>query len=267
MLSPNPLPTKEELADRLWWRRNCARLSWFNANVMPYAWDEKFHDFGMIHQLMCDHLDPTINPSTKKYMSAFRGSHKSTQLLGFICWFFCWNLAKKNTNALVYNTATKDNAFNMSGDVKHSLLQNERLQWIFPELPATEQAYDTMTQKRIEHRHVRVDFTSLETTLVSRHYPVWLNDDLENDENAKTDYMREDLKRRWRYQKAVLTKIKSRGIGLEIEVGTPYHTNGLTWQIRRSPIYSKLEIPCYKNRDKEQGVTFPEPLHGRGFRR
>lgn len=251
-------PTKEQLGDRSWWRRQSMSLGWFNANVMPFAWDEKFQDFGMIHQAMCDHLDPSVNPNSKIFMSAFRGSHKSTQLLGYIVWFFCWNLAKKSTNALVYNTATKDNTYNMSADVKHSLLYNETLHWVFPELPTEEGKYDDMTKPRIQHRHVKLDFTSLETTLVSRHYPVWLNDDLENDENAKSEYMREELKRRWRYQKAILTKIKSRGVGIEIEVGTPYHTYGLTWQIRNMPKYSVLEIPCYIDRDKRKGVTFPE---------
>jgi hypothetical protein len=115
-----------------------------------------------------------------------------------------------------------------------------------------------MTKPRIQHKRVKLDFTSLETTLVSRHYPIWLNDDLENDENCKTEYMREELKRKWRYQKAILTKIRSRGVGLEIEVGTPYSINGLTWTIRNLPRYSKLEIPCYRDGDKSKGVWYPE---------
>ncbi len=250
--------TSKDLTDPNWWRYKSRSLAWFNANVMPHGWTDKFHDFGLMHHQICDHLDPTVNTNTKKYLSAFRGSHKTTQLHGFMVWFFCWNLAKKVSNSLVYNTATKDNAFNMQADIKQSLLHNDVLQWMFPELPKNEMAYDAMTQKRIEHRNVRLDFTSLETTLVSRHYPVWINDDLENDENCRTDFQREELKRKWRYQKAILTRIRKRGVGLEIEVGTPYNMNGLTWMIRNMPKYSKLEIPCYINSDKKQGVTFPE---------
>lgn len=257
MLHPSQLTTTD-LGDRNWWRWKATSLAWFNANIMPHGWDEKFHDFGMIQREMCEHLDPSLNINPQIYLSAFRGSHKSTQLHGLICHFLAWNLAKKKSNSLVYNTATKDNAFNMSADVKHSLLHNEVLQWVFPELPREENAFDDMTQKRIQHRQVKLDFASLETTMVSRHYPVWLNDDLENDENAKTEYMREELKKKWKYQKAVLTKIKSRGIGLEYEIGTPYSVNGLTWMIRNLGRYAKLEIPCYINRDPKQGVTFPE---------
>ena len=257
MLPQNQI-TKNDLGDPEWWRMKSRNLSWFNANVMPFAWDDKFHDFGFMHQMICDHLDPAVNPNPQKYLSAFRGSHKTTQLMGFIVHFFCWNLTKRQTNALVYNTATKENTYNMQGDVKHSLLHNQILQWIFPDLPREESKYDSMTKPRIEHQHVKVDFTSLETTMVSRHYPVWLNDDLENDENARTEYMREELKKKWKYQKAILTRIKSRGIGMEIEVGTPYSVNGLTWMIRNLPRYSKLEIPCFKNRDRAQGVMFPE---------
>lgn len=266
MSGPSPQVSKAELSDPNWWRVNGLRsLSWFNANIMPFAWDDKFQDFGYMHQLICDHLDPTINPNPQKYLSAFRGSHKTTQLLGFICHFFVTNLVRKQSNALVYNTATKDNTFNMSADVKHSLLHNEVIQWAYPEVPNDEKFYDDMTKPRIQHKHVKIDFTSLETTLVSRHYPIWINDDLENDENAKSEYMREDLKRKWKYQKAILTKIKSRGVGLEIEVGTPYSINGLTWMIRNLPRYSKLEIPCYRNRDKSQGVWFPELYSAEDF--
>ena len=265
MSSPSEI-SKDKLSDPNWWRRNGLRsLSWFNANIMPHGWSDKFQDFGYMHRLICDHLDPNINPSSQIYLSAFRGSHKTTQLLGFICWFFVQNLVRKTSNALVYNTATKDNTYNMSADVRHSLLQNDVLHWAYPEVPTEEKAFDDMTKPRIQHKQVKLDFTSLETTLVSRHYPVWINDDLENDENAKTEYMREDLKRKWKYQKAILTKIKSRGIGLEIEVGTPYSINGLTWMIRNLPRYSKLEIPCYRNRDRAQGVWFPELYSAEDF--
>lgn len=251
--------SKANLSDRNWWRLNGLRsLAWFNANVMPFGWDDKFQDFGYMHQKICDHLDPSINPNPQIYLSAFRGSHKTTQLFGFICWFFIRNLVQHRSNSLVYNTATKENTFNMQADVKHALLNNEVIHWAYPEVPAAENAFDDMTKPRIQHRHVRLDFTSLETTLVSRHYPVWINDDLENDENCKTEYMREALKAKWKYQKAILTKIRSRGVGLEIEVGTPYSINGLTWMIRNLPRYSKLEIPCYIDGDKAKGVSFPE---------
>lgn len=258
MLNPSEI-SKNKLGDPNWWRINGLQsLAWFNANIMPFAWDDKFNDFGYMHQLICDHLDPHVNPNPQIYLSAFRGSHKTTQLLGYICWFFVQNLVRNQSNALVYNTATKDNTYNMQADVKHALLHNDVLHWAYPEIPAEENKYDDMTKPRIQHKRVKVDFTSLETTLVSRHFPIWLNDDLENDENSRTEYMREELKKKWKYQKAILTKIRSRGIGVEIEVGTPYSINGLTWMIRNLPRYSKLEIPCYKNRDKSAGVFFPE---------
>ena len=258
MLSPSQI-SKDNLGDRNWWRLNGLRsLSWFNANIMPFAWDDKFQDFGHMHQVICDHLDPAINRNPQIYLSAFRGSHKTTQLLGFICWFLVRNLVRKSSNALVYNTATKENTFNMQADVRHSLLYNPVIHWAYPEVPDEEKKFDDMTKPRIQHKQVKLDFTSLETTLVSRHYPVWINDDLENDENCRTEYMREALKTKWKYQKAILTKIKSRGVGLEIEVGTPYSVNGLTWMIRNLPRYSKVEIPCYIGGEKRNGVWFPE---------
>lgn len=229
--------------------------------MMPMAWGEKFHDFGLIHHRMCEHLDPGVNKKTQIYLSAFRGSNKSTQLLGMLCWFFAWGIVRKQTLEIVYNTATKDNAFNMEDDVRHSLLENEHLHWVFPEMPTREEEFSVMTQRRIAMGGVRIDFSSLDTTQVSRHYKIFVNDDWENDTNASTEYMREELKKKWRYQKAILTKIKKKQVGLEYEVGTPYHVNGLCWMIRNMPTYSRLEIPCYVERDKLKGVTYPE-LYG-----
>jgi hypothetical protein len=246
------------IRDRAWWRNKARDLAFFNCFIMPYAWDDKFHDFGKIHYRMCHHIDPQWQSNPQIYLSAHRGSGKTTQLLGYECWWFTWSVVGKRSDSMIYNTATKENAWNMSGDVRHSLLENELLHWVFPELPTRETHYDSLTKNRVQVRHVRLDFSSLETTMVSRHYPNWLNDDLENDINAKTEYTREELKKTWRYQKAILTKIKSKGVGREIEVGTPYHHNGLTWTIRNMPRYSKLEIPCYINRDKSQGVWYDE---------
>lgn len=243
---------------RDWWRERAQDLTFFNSQIMPHAWDDKFHDFGVIHSMMCQHLDPFYQKNQQIYLSAHRGSGKTTQLLGFECWWLTWGIVKKMADSMIYNTATKENCWNMSADVKHTFLQNDFLHWVFPEIPSRENEWDDMTKNRIKCRHMKLDFASLETTLVSRHYPNWLNDDLENDQNARSDYSRLELIRTWKYQKAILTKIKKRAIGREIEVGTPYHVNGLTWKIRNMPYYSRVEIPCYKNRDKNQGVWYDE---------
>lgn len=252
LLSPN------NLKDRDAWRKACTDLYFFATFVGREAFQDKFNDFGKMHMRMCDYLDIRKNPNLRKYMSVFRGGYKTTVLLAYFVWFFVWNLVQKKSNAIIYNTATKENAWNFQADLKHFLLENDLLQWIFPELPHAEKDYKSMTKNRIEQNRVRIDLGSLETTLVSRHFSQWVNDDLENDENSKTEYMRDDLIRKWKYQKAILTKVKSRNIGMEIEVGTPYHVQGLTWKIRNSPAFDKLEIPCFIDRDRNKGVTFPE---------
>ncbi|MCK7475642.1 MAG: hypothetical protein MZV49_24170 [Rhodopseudomonas palustris] len=100
----------------------------------------------------------------------------------------------------------------------------------------------------------RSHFSSYETTLVSRHYPKWINDDLENDENSQTETGRAAVINKWRLQKAILFRIKKRKMGLEIESGTPYHISGLNWKIRQMKSYSKLIIPSEVNGKP----TFPE---------
>jgi len=235
--------------------QNCTDLFYFGYVILSEAWQDKFRDSGTMHKAICKFL---MSDSRKKFLSAFRGSLKTTWLMAFIIYLFCWHLQRKMTTSIVYNTATKENAWNLQADIKHTLLENPHLHWIFKSLPKSENAYHVMTKNRIEHGHVRIDFTSLDTTLVSRHYPIWLNDDLENDDNINTEYQRDELRRKWRYQKAVLTKVKKTGLGLEVDTGTPFHFQGLIWHIKHLETYDKLEIPCWVTQGGKKVVTFPE---------
>ena len=250
--TPNDLKSRDD------WRTACQDLFFFETNVCVEAFDDKFRDMGQIHMKMCDFLDVRKYPSRSKYLSAFRGSFKTTVLLGYCAWFMCLNLARGKSNSITYNTAIKDNAWNFQGDLKQLLLENALLQWIYPELPRQEKDYSSMTKNRIDHKRVRVDFTSTDTTQASKHTLSMLNDDLENEKNYQTETQRTDLINSFKYQQSVLTKVHSKGIGLDIFVGTPYHVQGLTWKIRNDKTYDHLEIPCYIDRKKEKGVTFPE---------
>lgn len=234
------------------WRQNARDPKFFIEVICSEAWPDKFQNFGRIQEEMIDFLFD--KSSNRKLLSAFRLSFKTTVLLGFFAYLFTWALAEDAYDAIIYNTYTKENAANFQADLKHTLLENELLQWVFPELPKTENDYKTMTKSRIQHGHMKVDFASVETTLVSRHYPKWVNDDLENDKNSRTSYMRAELKKTWQYQKAILMKIKKLDMGLEIETGTPYHPQGLFFDLMKKDSFSKYIMP-YKQFGK---LTFPE---------
>jgi len=225
--------------------------------VCAHGFDDKFRDMGNIHMRMCDFLDLRRSPSRSKYLSAFRGSFKTTVLLGYFAWFFLINLARGKSNSITYNTAIKENAWNFQNDVRFLLCENDLLKWIFPELPE-EKHFDGMTKNRIDHKRVRLDFTSTDTTQASKHTNNMVNDDLENEKNYQTEGQRNDLINAFMYQQSVLMKVKSKGLGLDIFVGTPYHLQGLTWRVRNDATYDHLEIPCYVDRDMSKGVTFPE---------
>lgn len=228
-------------------------LYFFATALCSQAWPDKYHDFGHIQKLMCDFLQD--NKYRRKFLSAFRLSFKTTVLVAFVCWLFCLYLSRGKPTSIIYNTYTKDNAYNFSSDVKQTLLENDYLQWVYPELPRSEKAYKKMTQSRIQHGHVRIDFASVEQSLVTRHYPIFLNDDLENNKNIEFETGRNSLLRDWRYQKAILTKISKKKLGLEVDVGTPYHHEGLIWMIRNHPGYKKLLIPYRRTNGK---LSFPE---------
>jgi phage terminase large subunit-like protein len=207
---------------------------------------------------MCDFLNVRVTPSRKKLLSVFRLSFKTTVLQGFFGYEFVWSLVDQYPTAIVYNTATKENSSNFQESIKHDLTQNEFLRWIFPELPKSEGQFKTMTKQKIQHGHTRLEFASLDTVQVGRHAPTMVNDDLENDENAFSDTLREELKRKWKFQKAILTKIKSKGLGLEIDIGTPYHFQGLVWKLMNMPTYDKMIVPCWYEREGKRILTMPE---------
>lgn len=243
------------------WRHEARNLWFFESVILAEGWKMQYHNFGQIQRDMCDHLQDEDH--LQKYLSAYRGSFKTTCLEGFFDWTFCWALAENRADGIIYNTATKPNAQIFQSRVKHDLLDNPLLKWIFPELPKLEKQYDKMTMDRIQYREVVMDFASTESILVSRHFPKWCNDDLENDKNTETETAREKLKRDWQYQKAITTKIPGKALALEIETGTPYHFDGLIWDIKSNPRYNALEIPCWTEEKDEKGqvtrkLTFPE---------
>ena len=234
-------------SDQKHWRKKAENLYWFCHVVLAEVYPDKFQDFGPLQRRICDFLDLRKTPSRRKFLSAFRGSAKTTCLLGFFVWNFCWHVARGKATSMIYNTATKENCWNFNNDVRYCLLwsENKLLHYIFPELPRREEEYLSFTKNKVRLGHVNIDFASLEETLVSRHHPIWVNDDLENDKNTKYRTSRQSLVDSWKFQKAILTKSRKKGIGLEIDTGTPFHYDGLVWRIRNLNTYDNLEIPCY----------------------
>lgn len=247
-------PQTRKLSDRLERIKTNSRQLWyFCVVVLADAYPDKFHDWGKIQKEMCDFLqDPT---SDQKFLSAFRLSFKTTCLLGYMVWDFCWSIEDGKPSSLIYVTATKENVHLISDDFRHILLNCPLLHEIFPWLPKEKGGFDKFTKDGVELRHVKTHFSSYETTLVSRHYPKWINDDLENDENSLTDTSRAAIINKWRLQKAILFKVRKKRMGLEIESGTPYHYQGLNWKIRQMKSYSKLIIP---SETPDGQPTFPE---------
>lgn len=232
---------------------------WFFTHLLKSAWEEKFHDLGRLHYHLCRYLDPTVNPSQRKFISIFRGSYKTTILLAYCLYLFCWALVKGESISIVYNTATRENAEGFMDDFRQTLLRCHVLQWIF-RLPQTPQGYDKWTKWKVHYKGARFQVSSLETRQVSRHFKVYINDDLVNDDNAFSDIERENVLRKWRLQKSILTKYKKRKIGMEIDVGTPFHHSDLIAHIIKNvKNYDKFIMP-YKLRldDGSEILTFPE---------
>jgi hypothetical protein len=254
------------------WRKKCTRLYYLCVAVLSRSFEDKFRNFGVLQRHMCAFLEKPKDVSPQKFISVFRGSFKTTVLVGFMVWIFCWSLALGTPVAICYNTATKENAEAVSLDFQDIILNNKLLHWIFPELPAKESGYRKFSTWKIEFHHVKLHFTSLDTTKPSRHYDIIINDDLVNDKNSDSDVMRQSVIRSWRYQKSILTRYIKFGIGHEIDVGTLYHHKDLIAFIMGLPRYDKFIVP-FKLGDmlvfqcNGDILTFPEMFTWEDFKR
>ena len=225
------------------WRGWGALLWFFVSVILKSAWEEKFHDLGILHRHLCEYLDPNINPSRRKFIAVFRGSYKTTVLLGLCVYLFCWAVLRGESISINYNTATKDNAETFMDDFRHTLLNCKMLHWIF-KIPSDAGQYAKFTNKIVKFKYARFTVSSLETRQVSRHHTVYINDDLVNDDNAFSQTERENVIRKWKLQKSIVTKYKKRNIGLEIDVGTPFHHADLvSYIIKNIKSYDKFILP------------------------
>ncbi|MCK4828757.1 hypothetical protein KA005_74185, partial [bacterium] len=93
-----------------WWREQAKDLYFFSREILSTGGIEKFLDWGVIHKHLCNFLMVSKRPSLRKLISAFRGSYKTTVLLGYVTWLFVWHIVSKKPISICYNTATKDNA-------------------------------------------------------------------------------------------------------------------------------------------------------------
>lgn len=276
------LETKAIRSDRLpeshsreWWRAKSRRLFFLCTVVLASSWDEKFKNFGILQRMLCDFLDPELNTQSKKFVSVFRGSYKTTILLGLCLYLFCWSLATGVPVSIVYNTSTKENAEAFMEDFRQTLANNIVLHWIFNEIPKSSGKYRKWTRTRVEFGCAKFRVASLEVQQVGLHSTVIINDDLVNDINAFSEVLREQIIQKWRMQKSILTRYKKHKVGMEIDCGTLYHSADLVSHIIKNvPKYHKFIIPFalpnpgVKRVDptmKNGTLTFPEMFEWEDF--
>lgn len=244
------------------WRKCGEWLFFFLSRILSYDWIDKFQDLGLIHRKLCKFLTLSQTPSTRKFISMFRGSLKTTVILGYVIWLFCWHIARKKPISICYNTATKENAEAFMADFRETILNCTFLHELFPEVPAVVGKYRKWALYKVEYKWVKLHVASLDTKQVSRHYTVYINDDLINDDNAFSEKERATIQRKWRFQKSIITKLKKTKVGLEIDVGTPFHSKDLiSWFIKENKTYDKFIVPYAVT---ETGGV-PDPFKRNGF--
>lgn len=260
---------------RSWWRDQSSGLFFFEHVVLAQAWEDKFRNFGCLHQLLCDFLDRRKRPSRRKFISVFRGSYKTTVLLGFIIWVFAWSIEMNKPASITYNTSIKENAEALNLDFRETVEHCLLLKWIFPKLPTDPNDFRKWEKHKVEYRNLfRFQVSSTETQQTSRHTTIYINDDIVNDLNSKSEGEREKVWDTWKYQKSIVTRYAKFKIGLEIDSGTPFHSKDTICKIRKLPSYDKFIVPWALEDGrgrvdpyKENGVlSFPEMFCWEDFR-
>jgi hypothetical protein len=242
-----------EVRPKSWWRNASKYLFFFETAVLGTAWQDKFRNFGILQKKLCNFLQN--RHIRKKFVSVFRGSFKTTVILGFCLWLFTWAIAENKPLSVCYNTSSKDNAQIFMEDFRQTLVKCWKLHWIFPEVPKKESTYLKWTKTMVEYGEAKFHVSSLDTRQVMRHYQVIINDDLVNDDNAFSETERQTVIRKWKLQKSILTRYKMFDIGTEIDVGTPYHHKDLISHIMtRVKTYEKFVIPF----ELDGMITMPE---------
>jgi len=125
-------------------------------------------------------------------------------------------------------------------NLRWTLLNCPLIQAVF-NLPADEKGYRTMTKDTVRLGHIIFTASSFEEQQASRHARIIVNDDLVNEINHRSELMREEIKRKWRFQKSVSSQIKEEDISFEIDCGTPYHHQDLMWYLmKENKTYDKF---------------------------
>lgn len=259
-------PFKEQ--PRSEWLKDCKNLYFLCTIILSTAFADKFNNFGKLHKLLCAFL--MNREIRKKLISVFRGSYKTTVLLGYCVGLFVWHLKLGKPISICYNTATKENAENFMNDFKRCLTECVLLQDIFPEITTNpERAFDLWQKYRVEYKWVKFHISSLVTKQVSRHYIVYINDDLVDDDNAYSEVERTTVIRKWRFQKSIVTRYEKFKVGTEIDCGTPYHSLDLMSALMAREMgedYEKFIIPysmddngkCWNPHMRRGALSFPE---------
>ena len=148
----------------------CSRwLYFFCRHVLSTAWLDKYQDLGLIHRKLCAFLMVSETPSRKKFITMFRGSLKTTIILGYVIWLFCWHITKAKPIAICYNTATRENAEAFMNDFRETIMTSRFLHFLFPQVPTDAKKYRKWSLLKVEYKWVRFHVSSLDTKQVSRH--------------------------------------------------------------------------------------------------
>jgi hypothetical protein len=262
-----------------WWREKCATDLYFLCRVVLQTLEDPTPGFKDLykptHGRMASFIGKYATPGNNLLLLTPRHWIKSYLVtIGWLTQRMLQTWLKGGRESAIISNATRPNSLEFLRKIKYNLMYNTFLRQLFEKwIPEDlENHAPAWTQELIEVSGFRIETGSAEGNLVSRHYPIMVNDDLVNKDNASTAEQIEKVKDWWKLSKSLLSPN-----GISIQIGTRWDFDDLYGFIIESfldpprnyhetsdPIielhkgsYHLMQMDCWSDPVNETGSTFP----------
>jgi hypothetical protein len=227
------------------------------------------------HVLGYDWLDSEFHPALARYLDQHwdqcqlhlhpRG-HLKTTLLTITATTRRILLDPNHTEGIMANT--DDNASKMLGGIKSHFIENNKFRDLFPEHAVRKKFDEGTTEKFSTPARTKkwitestVETFSVKKAAVSRHYSHVTFEDIQDDKNAKTKSLRDDVDRRFGETLSLLNPDPKTGLILWTMVGTRWHHDDVYGRLLKSikHTHNKSNIAVLITEFENNGeLLFPE---------
>lgn len=249
-------------------------LFYLESVVLRHGKKVEYRDLNNIHKQACDFLGFATNPYPQKLLLMSRDSLKSTMGRGLMIQEFlnaCVNNFEKLFAVFTGLTELSEEHLQI---ITREVLSNQLLQAYFRGyIPSKASDADSWSKDKIRYKRVGIDIGSLKKSLTGKHYAGMWTDNLVNEQNYKTETLRDSTFRTWQAGESTIAED-----AWELVSETPWEADDVSGRIldpdckydyrkiyRKSPARFLSNtgfavFSCFA-RNKKGELNFPEKLN------